>query len=229
MTEIKENNELDPSKVEKTGNGFDSAKLQRAQSLSLEAVDAIADQIQPGMSEEDALAMAVRTLKERGASKLWHRTWVRFGRNTVYPYGVPSEEGVVLGENDVFFIDIGPVWDGYEGDAAKTFVVGDAPLMQKCADDGRAVFDLVKRRWQQSGDSGNALYQFARDEVEKRGWKFLLEDANGHRLGDFPHAIHFRGGVSELAFRPTPYHWMLEIQIKHPTLPFGAFHEDLLA
>ena len=49
---------------------------------------------------------------------------MRFGSNTTKNFDDPSEPGVVLGENDIFFIDIGPIFDGCEGDAGDTVAVG---------------------------------------------------------------------------------------------------------
>jgi CDP-4-dehydro-6-deoxyglucose reductase len=49
-------------------------------------------------------------------------------------------------ENDIFFIDIGPIWDGTGGDGGGTFVIGQAadPDMQRCADAAKQIFDLVQ-------------------------------------------------------------------------------------
>ena len=51
---------------------------------------------------------------------------------------------------------------------------------------------------------------------------------NGHRLADFPHAALYKGPLAEAAFTPSAGLWMLEIQIRHPELPYSAFFEDLL-
>ncbi|HEY0296511.1 MAG TPA: hypothetical protein VGC69_14380 [Bordetella sp.] len=59
------------------------------------------------------------------------------------------------------------------------------------------------------------------------GWKLNL-DMKGHRVGDFPHAIYKPGKLADLADTPSEGLWILEIQIAHPTRPFGAFYEDLL-
>jgi hypothetical protein len=52
--------------------------------------------------------------------------------------------------------------------------------------------------------------------------------APGHRLGDFPHAVHKAGKLAVAEFQPSSGLWVLEIQIRHPELPIGAFYEDLL-
>ena len=67
----------------------------------------------------------------------------------------------------------------------------------------------------------------AEKEAEKIG-VVLLPKVDGHRVGDFPHQVFFRGGIAELDFKPGAGVWILEIQLRHPTLPFGAFFEDSL-
>ena len=59
------------------------------------------------------------------------------------------------------------------------------------------------------------------------GWE-LNFDLPGHRVSDFPHAIYKAGALGDLDTQPRTGLWILEIQIAHPTRPFGAFYEDLL-
>ncbi|MGN5477781.1 hypothetical protein ACTMU2_15105 [Cupriavidus basilensis] len=61
--------------------------------------------------------------------------YVRFGTNTTKTFGAASEPGVVLGEDDIFPIDIGPTWKEWEGDGGDTFLTGTDPLKAKCASD----------------------------------------------------------------------------------------------
>ena len=68
---------------------------------------------------------------------------------------------------------------------------------------------------------------FAARRAEAMDWR-LNHDIKGHRLGDFPHAIHKGGDLGDFASMPAPGLWVLEIQIAHPSEPFGAFYEDLL-
>lgn len=220
--------ELTQEKIEMAGEGFSPEAMKFAREKTWECIEHIRSQIQVGMREDEGLAIANAAIKELGAEKRWHRSWVRFGVNTLKPYGVPSEPDVVLQENDLFFVDLGPVWKGVEGDAGQTFVVGDDPEMKKCVRDGRALWDEVRAKWETEALGGDALYRFAESRAKEMGWVFNLVEANGHRLSDFPHAIHYRGGISDIDFTPAPYRWVLEIQLKHPTRPFGSFYEDLL-
>ena len=92
---------------------------------------------------------------------------------------------------------------------------------------GFLLFDRVKVRWQADGLSGNELYQFASGEARRLGWELNL-DVSGHRLADFPHEALYPGSLLEATFVPKTALWVLEIQIRHPQRPFGAFYEDLL-
>ncbi|WP_157218058.1 M24 family metallopeptidase [Flavisphingomonas formosensis] len=212
---------------EKVGDAFDPALLLEARARTRAAIDAIAAAIRPGMAEEAAMEMARQMLKARGMLRGWHGIHVRFGRNTLKTFGEPGEPGVVLGEDDIFFIDIGPVWNGYEGDGGDTFVVGGDPAMQAAARDVRTVFDRTHAAWRGEGLTGTALYERAAAEAAALGWELNLA-MSGHRLSDFPHAVHYKGALADSAHRPSSGLWVLEIQIRHPDRPFSAFYEDLL-
>ena len=131
------------------------------------------------------------------------------------------------GRDAVFFVDIGPVWAGHEGDAGETFVVGDDPEMQACAAAARTLWHEVAARWRDDGLAGPALYAHAAERAQAMGWRFN-HDIQGHRVSDFPHAIYKAGRLGDFGERPSSGLWILEIQIAHPTRPFGAFFEDLL-
>jgi len=192
-----------------------------------EAVNLIADQIKVGMVEEDARAMARATLTDLGMRRGWHHVITRIGPNTTKDFMARSEAGVVLGEDDIFFIDIGPIYGDYEGDAGETFVVGGDPEHHRAKSDVRSIWDAVREQWFSSGSSGKELYEFAVETAASSGWKLNL-DLSGHRLSDYPHSTHYDGALADVEFRPSPNLWVLEVAIVHPERPFGAFYEDLL-
>jgi len=213
---------------EAVGTRFDPALMQRAREKTWAALHGIRARMRSGISEEEAKAAAREVFGELGCERLWHPAIIRIGANTIRTYRQASDPGVRLGEDDSYFIDLGLVFDGHEGDVGDTFVVGHAPQRQACADAARTLFGEVAAAWRTRGLSGQALYAFAGERAAAMGWR-LNHAIKGHRVSDFPHAIHQGGDLGDLPAPPSSGLWILEIQIAHPTEPFGAFHEDLLS
>jgi Xaa-Pro aminopeptidase len=218
---------------ERNREGFTAEDLRQAQKRSWEGLRALRKMIRPGMLEDEAREEGLKLLRKMGFPKQWHRLYVRFGKNTLLKFGEPSAPETRLGENDIYYLDIGPVWNApngmqYEGDVGDTFVVGDDPEMHACADACRELFHTVAGIWKREDLSGEELYRRATEEADKLGYP-LHQNVDGHRAGDFPHQIFFKGGISDLDFKPRGEGvWILEIQIRHPTREFGAFYEDSL-
>ena len=78
---------------------------------------------------------------------------------------------MVLRDNDIFYIDIGPVWEEWEGDGGNTFVVGNDPEMQRASIAVRQVFDRVHQKWRTDAVTGAALYGYARQVASSMGWE----------------------------------------------------------
>ncbi|WP_430391331.1 M24 family metallopeptidase [Dyella sp. 20L07] len=213
---------------EAVGDRFDAELMQHARAQTWAAVEGIRQRMRVGISEDEARAEAAEVFKALGMERLWHPVLIRIGANTTKIYRERSDDSVRLGENDIYFIDLGLVFQGHEGDAGDTFVVGHAPEQQACADAARALFHLVADAWRTQGLSGEALYAFAEQQAQAMGWR-LNHEIKGHRVSDFPHSVHKAGDLGELAERPSGDLWILEIQIAHPTEPYGAFYEDLLS
>lgn len=215
------------SQLEAVGPAFIKDKMLEMRAKTRGTIHAIAAACKPGMVEEDAVAMAKDLLVAGDMVRGWHDVYVRFGANTLKTFGAASDPGIVLKEDDIFFIDIGPVWGEFEGDGGDTFTVGSAPDMAKCAADAKKLFHIVRKKWESTGMSGRELYEFATEEAKALGWELNL-DLSGHRLSDFPHAAIYDGPMAEVDFKPSPLVWVLEIHIRHPTEGYGAFFEDML-
>ena len=213
--------------VEGTGENFSLKRLLEVRVRTRQAVHAIAGQVSPGMAEDQAKAIARYTLKEMGMRRGWHRIIVRCGPNTTKDFRERSEPGVVLGENDIFFVDIGPVYGETEGDAGDTFVFGSDPDHLRAKREVRTIWDEVRDKWFTDGSTGRQLYVLATEVTASYGWKLNM-NLSGHRLSDFPHSAHYDGSLADVDFRPNPNLWVLEIAIAHPERTFGAFYEDLL-
>lgn len=216
------------SPLEKVGEAYSTDKMFKARHLTREAINEISARVKPGMVEEDAVEMAQDVLAERGMVQGWHDVYVRFGANTIKTFGQASDPGVVLGEDDIFLIDIGPVFEKWEGDGGDTFVTGASPEKARCATDARKLFHIVRKKWESEKMTGRVLYEFAAAQARAMGWELNL-DLSGHRISEFPHEAHYAGPMAEVDFTPSagPL-WVLEIHIRHATQPFGAFFEDML-
>ena len=212
---------------EAVGKRFDPTLMQHARERTWAALHGIRERMRPGISEDEAKLEAAEVFRALGVERLWHPLLIRIGANTTKTYRQRSDPHVRLGRNDNYFIDLGLVFACHEGDVGDTFVVGQAPERLACAQAARRLFDEVAQAWRTQGLSGTALYALAGERATAMGWR-LNHAITGHRLGDFPHAVHKGGDLGALDAMPTSGLWVLEIQVAHPTEPFGAFYEDLL-
>lgn len=214
---------------ESVGPAFEKDLLRQARDKTLEVVMTVGSALRPGMSEVETRKRIQEVQLEIGAPKSWHPPQIRFGENTLLPFGEPGKPDVVLAENDIFFLDIGAIYNNHEGDVARPFYLGTDPEMKKCCFDAEEIWFEVRNYWHEKKVSGGKLYEFAKMSASARGWILSLHEANGHRIADFPHAARSRGTIEGFEATPSADRWILEIQIRHPVRPFGAFYEDLLA
>jgi len=216
-----------PHPKEAVGQPFDLELMRYASEQSWRAVHAMSEAFQPGMHESEANRMALDILHDLGMERIWHPVHVRFGANTMKTFKQKSEGDPVLGEDDIYFVDIGPVFRGHEGDVGTTFTTGSDPDKAACAAAARTLFDEVRDAWRKHGLSGPALYDHAARRAEMMGWTLNL-DIKGHRVSDFPHAIYRGGALGAFEGTPIAGIWVLEIQIANRQGTYGAFHEDVL-
>lgn len=209
------------------GSAFVLEKMVTARDQTWEVVERVARLIEPGMRESEAAAHCKAAIAALGADRIWHPSLIRFGANTLKKFNEASDGDPVLRDHDIFFIDLGVVWDGHEGDAGATFVAGNDADMHACAAAARQLFDEVEQHWRATGAAGAELYAFAQRRAAELGWRLNL-DIKGHRVSDFPHAIYKAGKLGDFGECPDAGLWILEIQLAHPTEPYGAFYEDLL-
>jgi len=112
-------------------------KLLNAQYISVQLFKAIeeSDLIVAGKSEEQLTAdVCDLALKRFGIEKHWHKKIVRSGKNTlaIYPDNPPNR---IIDKEDILFIDLGPIVEGYEADIGRTYVLGQDPRKMRLKDD----------------------------------------------------------------------------------------------
>jgi len=196
--------------------------------------------IRPGRTEleinEDIYALAERTY---GITRYWHKRIVRAGRNTLAPYD-ENPPNLTVGEDDIVFLDLGPVFEDWETDFGRTYVVGDDPLKHKLCQDIEAAFAKGKNYFYQRPDITCAeLYEYTQKLAHDMGWEYGGPIA-GHLIGVFPHE-RIAGDKITLYVHPEnpnrmktldangrKRHWILEIHFVDRVRQIGGFYEELL-
>lgn len=213
------------SPEETLGEKFDPALFAECRQVTIELTQQLGHSIAPGMTEEEAHLLFKKLLTERGLSKVWHPTKIRFAQNTLCSFKDPGTAGIRIEEGELFFVDIGPVVHGHEGDYAETFRCGGGSDSLIRA--SRDIFDETAMAWKEKKLTGPALYQVAKAAAEVRGLKLDM-GSDGHRIGDFPHALHHKGDLNSFSQTPSPGVWILEIHVVDIARQRAAFFEDVL-
>lgn len=81
----------------------------------------------PGKTEKD-VEMAIYELGnvEYGTRRYWHERIIRSGENSTFPLYI-KRETATLQEDDMYYVDLGPVFEKIEADFARTYVLGAQP------------------------------------------------------------------------------------------------------
>ncbi len=218
------------------------AQLVAAERKALALLDAIetAGLIAPGRTEleieRDIFTIAARDF---GVDEHWHDRVVRAGPNTLLVAGEKAADRTIE-DDDLVFLDLGPVFGAWEADVGRSYAVGSDPAKHRLCADLPIVFDAVKARFDADPDiTGATLYAAALDEAQRRGWIFGGRIA-GHLVGEFPCA-RSPGAQDPRRISPAnatrmrdpdaagnPRHWILEIHLLSPDRSFGGFYERLL-
>src|SRR3984957_2269334 len=107
-----------------------------------------------------------------GISTYWHKRIVRAGRNTLAPYD-ENPPDLTVGRDDIIFLDLGPVFEEWEADFGRTFVVGSDPVKIKLRDDIEKAFADGKEYFKSHPEiKADELYRHAHELAAKYGWEF---------------------------------------------------------
>lgn len=199
----------------------------KAREKMLGLVTFFAAQIKKGISEKEGIDLLENLCRKNGVQKFWHPTKFRISSNTQKSFKEISEEGIILKENDIYFIDLGAVIDGYKTDIGRTYIYGENDQAQKMIKDTAELFFELQKIWLEENISGTQLYEKANALAQEKNY-FLNEKMAGHRLGDFPHALYHRGALLDFEKKPIENLWVLELHLLHSSGEFGVFYEDIL-
>lgn len=223
-------------------------EAQRAEDLL--AAQARAEELFAAVGEEGILRAGVRDREASdavtelaadrfGVRRHWHKRIVRSGPNTLQPYqrNPPDRE---MTDDDIVFADFGPVFDGWEADFGRTWLLGSDPDKRRLVDDLAPLFAAGKQHFTEHPDiTASELYGFVVQLANQRGWEFGNIHC-GHLVGEFPHEnldgtrldslIAADNHVTMRTLDPSGRraHWILEIHLVDRERAIGGFYEELL-
>jgi Xaa-Pro aminopeptidase len=214
------------------------AAQHKAQALFAEIVDQgmiCAGKLESELSEEiHRLARA-----RHGLRRHWHKRIVRSGPNSLLTYhdAAPDRR---LTADDIVYLDFGPVFEEWEADFGRSYVLGADPHKHRLIAEIGAAFQRGKDLYERSPElTCGELYDFVAGLATQGGWEFGAATA-GHLIGQFPHErepgdqrrFSIRHGnaqpLREADARGLPRHWILEIHFIDRAREIGGFCEELL-
>lgn len=174
-----------------------------------------------------------------GIEKYWHKRIVRAGANTLRPYD-DNPPNLTIQQDDIIFLDFGPVFEDWEADFGRTYVIGNDPYKHKLKNDIEAAWYETKEWFdKQIKLTAAEFYQHIMQVTQKYGWEYGGQLA-GHLIGNFPHE-RVEPGNHSLYVLPDNHndmflpdangnkrHWILEIHFVDRERQIGGFFEQLL-
>ncbi len=178
--------------------------------------------------------------KDFGVDEHWGKKIVRTGVNTLQPYAA-DPPNLVIQDDDILFFDFHPVFNGWEADLGRTYVLGNNPLKNKIKNDVEAAW-YEGNEWffKQTKLTGADFFNFTTALANRFGYEFG-NTISGHIVGKFPHEQP--SDLNDLCFDAHPNnnvdilgldkdgnkrHWMLELHFVDKKNNIGAFFEQLL-
>lgn len=218
--------------------GFLLEAQEKAKTLFEEVVNR--SLILPGKLESE-LSNDIRDLARSrfGVSRHWHKRIARAGENTMLTYyDEPADRRIA--DDDVVYLDFGPVFETWEADFGRTYALGADPAKHRLVSDIEAAFRKGKDLYRRTPAlSAGELYDYVAALATESGWTFGAATA-GHLIGHFPHEretpdtkrFSIRHGNPQSLREPDaqgiPRHWILEIHFVDERRRFGGFYEELL-
>ncbi|MFY8188228.1 MAG: M24 family metallopeptidase [Flavobacterium sp.] len=173
-----------------------------------------------------------------GIQKYWHKRIVRAGENTLHPYD-ENPPNLTLQPDDILFLDFGPIFEDWEADFGRTYVLGNDPDKHRLKADVETSWYEIKTWFDaQKNISGAELYAYVQQKATDKGWELGGEIA-GHLSGHFPHEKLPKGqkhlyihpenfnDLRDLDAKGQPRHWILEIHFIDADKKIGGFFEQL--
>jgi Xaa-Pro aminopeptidase len=196
--------------------------------------------IRAGMLESELTGEIHELARRRfGLRRHWHKRIARSGPNTMLTYHDEAADRRIA-DDDVVYLDFGPVFDEWEADFGRTYALGADSAKHRLIDDIAAAFAKGKELYRSTADlTCGQLYDFVAGLARPAGWEFGASTA-GHLIGQFPHErapadprrFSIRHGNDVRLREPDRNgrmrHWILEIHFIDRGRQIGGFFEELL-
>ncbi len=216
--------------------------LLDAQDKAAQLFDAVAAQglVRAGISER-VLSDEIRDLANSmfGLTRHWHKRIARAGENTLET-ARDNPPDRVIADDDILFLDFGPIFQEWEADFGRTYVIGTDPKKLALRDDLPKVWQAGREHFLARPDiTGEQLFDHIVALSQDAGWDFGGVIA-GHLVGEFPHEKipgeeidSYVAPGSTLPMRRKDRsgrqcHWILEVHLVDRGRRYGGFHEELL-
>jgi Xaa-Pro aminopeptidase len=214
------------------------AAQDKAEALFQQVVDS--GMIQAGKLESE-LTQQIHALAQArfGLRRHWHKRIARAGPNTVLTYHDDASDRRIA-DDDIVYLDFGPVFDEWEADFGRTYALGADPDKHRLVGDIAAAFERGRQLYQRTPQlTAGQLYDYVAGLAAPGGWGFGAPTA-GHLIGRFPHEsagdrpqrFSIRHGNEQLLREPDhnglARHWILEIHFVDRRRMIGGFFEQLL-
>src|ERR1700727_3530454 len=112
-----------------------AARLLDAQANAIALFDEVAARglVAAGQGEQ-AVSDQVRDLANEmfGKTRHWHKRIIRSGPHTMFPYRENPPDRIIEAD-DIAFADFGPIFEEFEADLGRTYVLGDDPDKHRLA------------------------------------------------------------------------------------------------
>jgi len=218
-------------------------KLILAEQKAKELFDTVEKRglIVAGKSEKELSDEIVKIAKEDfGTGIHWGKKIVRTGINTLQPYSA-DPPNLIIQKDDILFFDFHPVFEGWEADLGRTYVLGNDPLKLKIKKDVEAAWHEANAWYfKQTELTGDRYFNYVNDLTKRYGYEFGNAIA-GHIVGRYPHEqpddpndlcldVHpdNHKDILQLDKHGNKRHWMLELHFVDRKNKIGAFFEQLL-
>lgn len=218
-------------------------RLMLAEQKAIELFNAVEQRglIVPGKTEKELCDEIVQIAKDDfGVENHWGKKIVRTGVNTLQPY-MANPANLVIQDGDILFFDFHPVFEDWEADLGRTYVLGNEYLKIKMKKDIEAAWQEANAWYfKQTSLTGAEYFNYIASLTNRYGYEFGNAIA-GHIVGHFPHEqpddpsdmcldVHpdNHTDILQLDKNGNKRHWILELHFIDKTNKFGAFFEQLL-